>query len=244
MKRTLIALLFISLLIAVPAAADDWKFDAVLYGWLAGLDGTIGVADVADAPVDATFSDLAGFVDFAMAGHFEAKNATALVIADLAFTGLSSERDAMVENQPVTIKMDLNQWIMELGGGYRATPEFDILLVGRYYILDMGSMSSSIAGDRARANTQDWGDIYIGARYMKTLKEKWLLAVRGDIGTGGSDFAWFGNATVGYRFSQKFSAVLAYRVLSLDRQPDTAGGQYFRYDITQDGLGIGLGYSF
>jgi len=243
-KRTLFAAVCLVMSAAIPAAAEDWKYDFVLYGWLSGLEGTIGVVDVAEVPVDATFDDLAGYVDFAMAGHFEGKKTKGLWITDVAYTNLGSERDATVANQPVTVDMDLTQWIIEGGGGYRATPEFDLLLVGRYYIIESGAMSSSDFGESTQEASKDWGDIYIGARYTKVLKEKWILSLRGDIGAGGSEFAWFGDAAIGYRFSELFSAGLAWRVLSLDREGDAAEADYFKYDITQNGLGLGLGFSF
>jgi hypothetical protein len=232
------------LMLAAPAAAGEWDYNLVLYGWLAGLEGTIGVDTVAEEPVDASFDDLAGFVDFAMAGHFEARSVKSLFVTDIAYTGLSSERDAMVANQTVKVDMSIDQWIMELGGGYRATPEIDLLVVGRYYILDMGAMTSSQLGEQTGEASESWGDIYVGARWSKLLKEKWLLSLRGDIGAGGSEFAWFGDALAGYVFNEKFSAGVAYRVLSLDREGNLASADYFKYDVTQNGLGIGLGYSF
>lgn len=245
MNRTLvIAAICLAVFAVAPVAADDWNCNLVLYGWLSGLEGTIGVLDVAEEPVDATFDDLAGFVDFAMAGHFEAKKTRGLFIADVAYTNLGEERDATVANQPVTIDMDLTQWIIEAGGGYRATPEVDLLIVGRYYVLDTGAMSSSDLGEATREVSKDWGDVFVGARYTKVLKEKWLFSIRGDIGAGGSEFAWFGDAAVGYRFTDTVSAGVAWRVLSLDREGDPADADYFAYDITQNGLGIGLGFGF
>jgi hypothetical protein len=244
MKRKIVLAVSLAILIASPAVADEWAHEFILYGWLSGLDGTIGVAGAGDVPVDASFSDLAGYLDFAMAGHFESHNAKAMFVADVSYVGLGAERDAMVDNVPVTIDMDLNQWIMEIGGGYRATPEIDVILVGRYYILDLGTTSTSIAGVSSSSNSQNWGDVYLGARYMKTLKEKWVVSARGDVGTGGSDFAWFGNVGVGYHFNTVVSAGVAYRVLSLDREPDAANSDYFKYDMTQDGLGIGVGFAF
>lgn len=244
MNKIGLTLVCLLMFVAAPSAAEDWKYDVVLYGWLSGLEGTIGVVNLAEEPVDATFSDLAGYVDFAMAGHFEGKKSRGLWIADVAYTNLGSERDATVANQPVTIDMDLQQWIMEGGGGYRATPEFDLLLVGRYYIIESGAMSSSVAGESSQEFSQDWGDIFVGARYTKAFKENWFFSIRGDIGAGGSKFAWFGDAALGYRFTPLVSAGVAYRVLSVDREGNAADADYFLYDITQNGLGIGVGFSF
>jgi hypothetical protein len=229
-------------LAAAPVAAQEWKQEFMLYGWLAGLEGTIGVGNVAEAPVSASFDDLAGFLDFAMAGHFEAKSMKNIFLADVSYVGLSNERDAEVASEPATVDMDLDEWIVETGGGYRVNPEFDVLVVGRWYFFDMGQTTTSDGGESTGDLTQNWGDIYIGGRYSKILKEKWMFSIRGDIGVGGSEFAWFGDVLAGYRFNDKLSTSVAWRVLSLDRQPD--GDNYFLYDVTQAGLGIGLGFGF
>lgn len=102
-----------------PVAAEEWKYDFVLYGWLTGLEGTIGVLNVAEEPVDASFDDLLGYVDFALAGHFEAKQATTVLLTDVAYFNLGSERDATVANQPVAVDLDLQQWILLTASGSR-----------------------------------------------------------------------------------------------------------------------------
>ncbi len=251
MRKYSVAAICLALFLHAPALADEsaeksgaWNYDFVLYGWLAGLEGTIGIAGVGDVPVDASFDELTEYLDFAIAGHFEAKNRQSLFVADLDYTNLGSERDAEILNQPVTIDMDLQQWIIEAGGGYRATPEIDLLLVGRYYVLDLGADVTSAYGSGSSDVGEDWGDIFVGARFTKVLKEKWLFTVRGDIGAGGSEFAWFGNIAAGYLFTDLISARVAWRVLSVDREGDAASADYFTYDITQSGVGIGVGFNF
>ncbi len=129
---TLLLLTGIATLIAQPAVAQEWEFNAALYAWLSGVEGTIGIGQAGDQPVDASFSDLAGLLDFAAAGHFEAHNDKIVLITDVNYVGLGSERDAEVDGEPVSVNMDFSQWIVELSGGYRITPEFDVLLAGRY----------------------------------------------------------------------------------------------------------------
>lgn len=245
MRRAFAISLVVIMCTATASAAGDWSHEVGLYGWLAGLEGTIGVGDVAEQPVEASFDDLAGFVDFAMALHYEARGAKSLFLADVSYTGLGSERDATVLQQPVKVKMDLDQWIVELGGGFRVSPKFDVLIVGRYYNMDTGATvisDSEEDGDGTSVST-GWVDIFLGGRYTTTFGSKWFAALRGDIGTGGSDFAWFGQLSLGYMFSEKWGAALGYRILDLDYSGDE-GNSYFRYDMAQSGLGLSLGYRF
>jgi len=235
----------LTLFSAGRAAAQEWEYNAGIYAWLYGIDGTIGVSALGTGvPVDAKFSDLAGFLDFAAAGHFEAKNSSLVFLADVNYAGLGASRDAEIQGQPVTIDMDFAQWVIEAGGGYRLSSEFDLLLVGRYYIQDLGTNAAAIGGGGSSSGaSQDWGDIFFGARYTKALGAKWLLSIRGDIGTGGSQFAWFGNAGIGYRLSDLLTLALGYRILSLDYQTDP-GPDYYRFDAALGGPGLVLAFTF
>lgn len=241
----LVAAAGLALFSARTAAAQEWEFDAALYAWLYGIDGTIGVSALGTGiPVDASFSDLAGFLDFAAAGHFEAKNSRVVLLADINYAGLGSKRDVEILGQPITIDMDFAQWVIEAGGGYRLSSEFDLLLVGRYYIQELGETATAIGGGGSSFDaTKNWGDIFFGARYMKTLGARWLLSLRGDIGTGGSKFAWFGNAGIGYRLSDLLTLGLGYRILSLDYETDP-GPDYYKFDAALGGLGLVLDFTF
>jgi hypothetical protein len=242
--RRVAAAAMLLLATAGPVSAQDWSYEASIYAWLAGLNGTIGVSPLGGGqPVEATFSDLAGFLDFAAAGHFEAHSPKVVLLGDINYVGLGAERDAEIAGQPVTVDMDYNQWILELGGGYRLSREFDLLLVGRYYIQDLGETATAIGGSEATGTSHSWGDIYVGARWTKFLGEHWWISLRGDIGAGGSSFAWFGNAGFGYRFSDLVSLSLAYRVLSLDYETGSGPG-YYMYDVAMGGLGMVLVFTF
>jgi hypothetical protein len=231
---------------AHAATAQEWNYQATIYAWLSGLDGTIAAAPVGGGiPVSAKFSDLAGFLDFAAAGHFEAQNPNFVFIGDVNYVGLGSDRDAEIEGEPVSIELDYDQWIFELGGGYRITPEFDLLLMGRLYSQNLGQTQVAGEGTTANKTKYTWADVYIGARWRKLLGDRWWVSVRGDVGTGGSDFAWFANAGFGYRFSDLVSLGLAYRILSLDYETGSVpGGDYYSYDVALNGLGLALIFTF
>ena len=243
-RSCMLAVAGLLLATASPASAQGWEYRAAVYAWLAGLDGTIGVTPVGGGmPVEAKFSDLAGFLDFAAAGHFEALTEKVVLLGDINYVGLGAERDSEIAGQPATIDMDYNQWIFELGGGYRLSSEFDALLVGRYYIQDVGETTTSIGGSSAGGTSHSWGDIFVGARWTKFLGERWWISLRGDIGAGGSDFAWFGKAGFGYRFSDLVSLGLSYSILSLDYETGS-GADYYKWDVALNGLGLALIFTF
>jgi len=169
MKKIACLLAAIVVIFNTPARAADWKFDSALYGWLTGLEGTIGIGNAVQQPVSASFSELLEYVDFAMAVHFEAKNPQLVLLADVAYFNLGAKRDATVMKQEVTIDLDMNEYVIELGGGYRVTPEFDLLLAGRWYVFEFGAGSASEFGSSSAEATYDWGDIFAGSEELRTL---------------------------------------------------------------------------
>jgi hypothetical protein len=246
LKRTRIvtvAAVIITVLTSLPALAGDWNYDAALYGWFSGLSGTVGVGRLGNQPAEATFSDLVGYLDFTAAGYFEARNPKYVLMTDIYYVNLGAERDVEILSQTVALDMDYSQWILTFGGGYRVSEDFDVLLAGRYYIFDLGTTASSISGENTVKSTHNWGDVFLGGYFHTVLGEKWLLSLRGDIGFGGSDLALFGNAAVGYQFTKLFSMDLGYRVMSLDYETG-ADADYFKYDVTTDGLGLEAKFSF
>lgn len=243
MKKIFYIAVALILVTAAPASSEGWKYNTALYGWLSGMSGTIGVAGLDGQPVDASFEDLASFLDFAMGVHFEAVNPKMVLLTDIWYVNLGSTQTGEILDQPVDVEFDMVQWIVELAYGYRVSEDFTAFVAGRYYILDMGETSSGIGEGTSTDVSQSWGDLFVGARYNKLLAEKWIVALRGDIGAGGSKFAWFGEVGLGYRFTDRWSAIAAYRILDLDYEGDE-GENYFKYDVAQNGLGVGLGFSF
>lgn len=79
------------------------------------------------------------------------------------------------------------------------------------------------------------------------MNEKTKLKIdtstRVDIGMGGSAFAWFGNAELGYHFSELFSLSFNYRILSVDYE-EGSDKDYFKYDTFNHGFGLAAIFSF
>ena len=233
----------ITVIASFPASADEWNYDAAVYLWFSGLSVTIGVVRVGNKPAEATVDDLVEYLDFTAAAYFEARNQRFVLMTDIYYVNLGAERDVEILRQPVKLDLDYSQWILALGGGYRLSEQFDVLLTGRYYIFDIGTTADEISDDPVRESSHNWGDIFIGGRFHTVVGGKWNLSLQGDIGAGGSDFAWFGNAVVGYQFTDLFSLGLGYRILSLDYETG-ADADYFKYDVTTNGIGLEAKFSF
>jgi hypothetical protein len=227
-------------LTARPVLAEDWDSEGFLYGWFYGVDGTVAAGDaVSGFPVEASVDDISNFKDFSMAVHFEAKTSKAILLGDVQYLNLGAERDFELPSGFTRGELDFQHWTFEAGGGYRVSEKFDLLGVGRLYELSTGStLGSNTISDKRRS----WMDVFVGGRYTVS-SGKLRASVRADIGTGGSDFAWFANAMIGYRVSERMTLGLGYRILSVDYETGE-NANYFRYDVVQDGLGLALGLDF
>lgn len=99
------------------AAASPWTFEASLYGWLVGIDGTTGVGPLTST-VDASFSDLFDFLNMAAAARFEARNGRWGIIADGFYADLEGSG-----NPPYPIydhvDIDMKEFLGELSVAYR-----------------------------------------------------------------------------------------------------------------------------
>jgi hypothetical protein len=223
-------------------AQSNWEYRTSLYGWFAGIDGTIGVASL-EQQVDATPTDLFQHLEFTAGGHFEAKNPKISLIADVFYMGLG--QDLLVQKTigrttlSKTGNLDLDEWVLEGAIGYRLSKVFEILLASRFYDIKVNIQID----DTVTSNSENWFDGFIGARYMTDFADDWYTSVRADIGMGGSTFAWFGNAEVGYRFSKLFSLSFNYRIISIDYERGS-GSNYFKYDTFNHGFGLAAVFTF
>jgi hypothetical protein len=157
---------------------------------------------------------------------------------------------------PLEGKLDLTEWIIELGGLYQVAQwrlekgravHLDVLGGGRYWELEGDlTLSSPGAGSSfSLSGSEDWIDPFVGLRLGVDLGKNFLVGVRGDIGGFGvgSDVSWNASVLLGYRITGLLSVWVGYRALSVDYE-NGSGNDRFVYDVTKSGPMIGLGFRF
>jgi hypothetical protein len=223
-------------------AQSEWKYDVGLYGWFAGMEGTVGVANQ-QQQFQATVGDLLKNLTFTAGGHFEARNPKISLILDVFYVGLKEDASAKtIGDTTITpnASLELDEWIIEGSVGYRVLTELEVLFATRVFAMNADLLNND---QTLGSRNKTWPAFYLGARYSKEFSEKWYAAIRGDIGYGGAGIAWYANAVVGYRFSELFSTTLGYRILNMDYD-DGSGIEYFKIDGTTNGFGLGFVFSF
>ncbi|MGH6643780.1 MAG: hypothetical protein ACRED3_13905 [Bradyrhizobium sp.] len=239
--------LAIALAAALPLAsqaqakADEWKFDAVIYGWFPSIGGKTSFPATGSGPsIDVTADDILDALKFTFMGNLGVRKGqwgawTDVIYLDVGATK-SATRDATVGNQalPVgvdaNVDLDLKSWIWTLAGTYTLidSPEhrMDVLAGARMINVETqlnwsfnGNIASLPLPGRSGSSTVEvtnW-DAIVGLKGRASFDEgrKWFVPYYIDVGTGQSKFTWQGIVGVGYNFDWG-SVIAAWRYLDYD----------------------------
>lgn len=239
------------------AAKSGWEFDVVPYFWMAGLGGEVK-ARGREADMSAGFSDIWDNLEFGAQVHMEARKGKWSIFSDVTYLDISNGKEVIRRQAlgPVEGKVDITEWLVELGGVYQAAKwsfdkgssvALDVLGGGRYWNVksELTLSHPDLNTSRSASSTKEWVDPFVGARVGIDLGRNFLLALRGDIGGFGvgTDFTWNASVVLGYQITRLLSAWIGYRALGLNA--DTGSGDdKIEYDIVMHGPMIGMGFSF
>ena len=211
-------------------AQAEWNFRLAPYLWAANLGGTTSIAG-RDIDFDASFDDLVSSLDAGGALRFEAETETWGLFADGFIVKLKDDRQTIAGT---LVDFSVKQEIMEGGVSYRFSEQLKIYGGARYQKVDV-DVTFQVIGDRG--NEDSWTDAIIGLQWEPINTNKWALGARADIGAGGSDSVWLIGVGGGYHFNDTVSLLLAYRYLDTEYESNQ-----FKWDVSQSGFGIGLGF--
>ena len=244
MKSSLLRLASISILSPVLHAAtisDDWEFTTALYAPLMGLEGDVGVAGLAPAKVDMSFSDILDDLDAGLSGSLEARKGPWSITADAIWLKMSASQQGPASSY---IRLSQDQVTASLSAAYEIYGSESSSLD-----LAAGVMLNSIDADldlftprlpvqaRSGSGSQEWLDPFLALRFRQEIGACWTFFANGAYGgfEVSSDEYWQAVVGLGYRLSESTTLALAYRVISVDYHQ---GG--FVYDTETSGPNIGL----
>ena len=220
------------------------------YLWAIGLDGEQTVkGNTSD--IDMSFGDILDMTNFAGQFHFEAKKGKWGLFIDPLYASLSADADI----GPLDVDVDVDLFIIELGGFYRfhewasvddqyKSIAFDLLGGVRYTYMgvDMEIKGGGPFGaDIDIDEDVDWLDPFIGLRCQVGLTEKLSLNLRGDIGGfnigDASDVAWKLVGLLGYQLKPNTTLYVGYGALDMDYDDGDFG-----FDVNTSGPMIGVAF--
>lgn len=223
---------------------DGWTFTMAPYFWAAGLSGDMGVFGLAPVHVDMRFSDILENLDFAAMAIVEARRDRFSIVGDILYTKLSGGADTRRGILASSIGVTSETFAGLLSGGYSVLdgPSGRLDVVGgvRVWSVDTEiSLSGGLLGGRSRSDGATWVDGMVGLRGNYSITPKVYLTGWGLAGAGGADSDWDVAAALGYKFNDRFSAVMGYRALGVDYSDDG-----FEFDAVQQGPIFGAVFKF
>ncbi len=215
----------------IAAQSDGWDWSAAIYGWLPDLNIS---GDRASQSISR--GDLLSKVELVLAGHFEGRRGKAGFLVDAMYLELADGRtvDNSEEIPPGSqLDLDLEQLIMELGGFYRpggGRDGFDVLFGAR--LIDMSdtlTLTPSISppiepppAPTSRSTSTSLWDGFVGVRYSSKFTDRLGWGVRGDVGTGGTDFTYnaLGQVSWNWGADRQHGILLGWRYMDIDLKDD------------------------
>jgi hypothetical protein len=215
------------------------------YLWFTGMSGDVGARGLV-VPVDAGFSEVFDKLNFGYMTALDVRKGRFGLLTDLLYSKLSDDKTlaaagpfSAAHAESTTFFLDPELYGRVLSGerGF-----VDMTAGIRYWHLHNSiDLDAGLLPALSVAESQDWVDPVVGARFRANLAKGWFASLKGDAGGfgAGSELSWQIFAGVGKEIKQKYSLVLAYRRLDVDYHN---GG--FLFDTSMHGLLLGLGIKF
>ena len=237
----------LAVVLAAPTAAGaaDWEFKLAPYLWFAGLEGDVAtIPGLPSAPIDVSPSQAIEDTEAALMLVFEARKGRGGLFVDLIYTDVRSEEE-LIPALGISVRSRSKSTL--LSGAYEhrlmdsESGSFDLMGGARYWEVDSFLGFTGPLGLSGR-NKEDWVDPFLGLkgrhRFGNSRFYMSYIAVVGGFDVGSKLFYDL-NVNLGYQWTKAIGTVVGYRLFDVDY--DHSG---FVWDVQQEGLGLGLTWSF
>ncbi|MFC5755641.1 outer membrane protein [Rhizobium sp. GCM10022189] len=227
-----------------PANADKWEFSFAPYIWAAGIDGETAVFGLPTVETHQSFGDILKDIDFGFMGAGEARYGKFSVVTDITYARITT--DSATPRGVLADAVDLKSetFAAMLGVGYSVleSPQGRLDVIGGAKLWSVEttiSFSGGPLGGVSRRDDATWVDAMAGIRGVYSITPEVYLTGWGLIGAGGADIDWDVMAGIGYKFSDRISAMAGYRALGVNYSDDS-----LTEDIVEHGPMIGAVFHF
>ena len=226
-----------------PASTDGWHFQLTPYLWLPTISGRAGIGNlITDTSLNVGDSDIE--LNFGFMGTFEARKDKFIILTDLQYSDLSTERGnpgplfSSSRGSFKTFVLDPEIGYRLLDNGEGAT--LDVLGGIRYWHLNATlALRAGILPATEASRSRSWVDGVVGLRGRAALSRRFFLTGKGDLGGGGSNFTYQLFGGVGFGLTERLALIGGYRDLSVNYNKDG-----FLFDMSLHGPLVGLGIKF
>lgn len=229
--------------LATAYEEDTWQNEISLYGWFAGIDGTVAQTSGNGADISYDTSDILENLNAILMAGYQGRYNRWSIMADLIYMDISDSGSTNVSVGTASAELGLKSWILSGAIGYDLVQDnrgiVTILGGVRYLGLDTDS-NLTINGNQFidDSDSSNLTDGIIGLRGYFRLTDSWYIPYHADIGAGGSDLSYQLFAGVGYRFKW-LDVQLGYRYLKYEFEDDQ-----LLQDMALSGPKLGIGFIF
>jgi hypothetical protein len=210
---------------ALAQSSDQWKFDAVIYGYFPEIGGSSAFPPRSGgSAINVDSSKIVDALKFAFMGTFEAHKGRWGFLTDVLYMDLggskSRTRDITIGNVTLpdgitaNANLDIKGTIWEIAGTFRLVSErnttFDLVAgarmldykqtLGWEFSADLGPGQPSRSGNTDIKATNWDGIVGAKGRLAFGSNGEWFIPYYVDVGTGDSDFTWQVIGGLGYSF--------------------------------------------
>jgi hypothetical protein len=206
-------------------SADDWRFTAILYGYLPSIGGSSSFPErTGGSNINVDSSKIFDSLNFAFMGTLEAQKGRWGVLTDVIYMDISGSKsntrsisvggNDLPLGTTADVNIDLKGTIWTLAGSYRlsADPAATVDVLGGARLLsikqnldwnfsaDLGPAQPSRTGS-SEIKADNWDAIVgVKGRFAFGANHEWFVPYYADVGTGESDLTWQAFGGLGYSF--------------------------------------------
>ena len=223
-------------------ASDSWRVGISLYGWFAGLHGTVGVAGH-NAGIHVPFTDLFHALIFEIPVAVEADKGRFVMPIDFLWMKLGVNNALPLNDfEQSYIDTKMTESIFTPKFGYRLVDadhfKFDLLGGMRYWYVSLNNTVYPDGGSYGRS--LNIIDGLGGGRIILPAGEKAAITIAGDAGAGSSQLDYQLLGLLNLNFNPKFGMALGWRYLYEDYNKPSNGAIF---NPTTSGVVAGLNFN-
>ena len=247
---------------ATAQSADEWRFHAIIYGYLPTIGGTTTLPQAgsgSDVSIDA--DKILKSLKFAFMGTLDANKGRWGVTTDVMYVdlgnGKSGTRDIAIGGTQIpadasaNVDLDIKGWIWTIAGTYDALadPQARVQFLAGARLLELkehlnwqlsgniGSIPLPGRQGSLEAKLDNW-DAIVGVRGRVAFgsERQWFVPYYVDVGAGNSDLTWQAIGGLGYAFKWG-DVIVAYRHLDYNMK----SGEKIQ-SVNFNGPAIGVGF--
>jgi hypothetical protein len=220
--------------LAAPALAADlpppppvepmWNGSVSVYGWLANMDGDVGIDGLGPVDISSSGGSIFDILDGFFMASGELRYGAWGIFGDFIWVDLGESRTSASGYDSATVGVSTIVGTGALTYTFVDTPEATVQAMAgaRVWSVDTDlKLGLDLLGNStttSASETIEWVDPLVGARASWQLTEHINASAVGAIGGfgAGSDFMWDVAGTVGYTFTPGFVASVGFRALGVN----------------------------